>query len=86
MNLMRTLQRKVTSDRLDNRCVELAYYGVSLLVLVLGFKKLSLLKLNEAELFFGVLLVLTFSMLAVCAGLIMGLRAQQPDSQQPSRG
>lgn len=83
MNLMRALQRKVTSERFDIRGAELGMYGVSLVVLVLGVHKLVLLKLSEANLFFGLLLVLTVSMLGGITGLLMGMRAQISESRRP---
>jgi hypothetical protein len=41
------------------------------IVLVLGFFKLTRLPLNETELFFGVLLVLTVGLLATLIGMVL---------------
>lgn len=76
MSLIHASIRKLTSDRLDNRIGELSAYGASLVVLLLGFRKLVSLELTETNLFFGSLLVLAVSLLAVNCGLLMGLRAK----------
>jgi hypothetical protein len=48
-----------------------------MLVLVLGFFKLFRLPLNETELFFGVLLVLSVTLMGILIGLVLPLAANK---------
>ena len=55
-------------------------FGVALLTLVLGLWKLARLEMTEAQLFLGVLLVLTLTMVEVLAGLVLPLTARRKES------
>lgn len=71
MRLVRTLERKISSDGFDAGFGQLACWVGSILVLGLGFFKLGSLPLTETELFFGTLLVLSVGLLGVNAGLLL---------------
>ena len=75
--LSRLLQRPLTSSMFDARVGQMACWLGSLLIMVLGIFKLTRLPLNETELFFGVLLVMTVTLLGVLIGLVLPLVAEK---------
>ena len=70
-HFFRSLTRPVTSTLFDVRAGQTVSWLAALLVLVFGLLKLGRLPLSETELFFGVLLVLTVSLLGVLIGLVL---------------
>ena len=65
------LFRKLTSASTDAKIGQAFCWVGALLVMVAGMYKLTRLPLNEAELFFGVLLVMAVTLLGVIAGLLL---------------
>jgi len=66
------LQRSLVPDETAARWGQLFCWGGSLLILVLGFRKLATLALRPHEFFFGVLLVLTLALVLVLLGFLAG--------------
>jgi hypothetical protein len=73
---IRFFVRPISTASFDHRLGQFACYAVSLMVLVLGFLKVSRLGLDEAHLFFGVLMVLILAMLAIIIGTLIAPRAK----------
>lgn len=71
MRIARALGRKLSSDRFDAGVGQLSCWGVSILVLVLGFLKLAALPLTQTELFFGLMLVSAVALLAWNLGMLV---------------
>jgi hypothetical protein len=71
MRLLRVFGLRLSSDRFDAGMGELACWGVSILVLVLGFLKLASLPLTETELFFGLMLVFAVALLGWNLGMLV---------------
>lgn len=69
--------RKVTQSTLDTRLAQGACFAAALLVLVMSFWKLTQLELDEAQLFFGVLLSLTVPLLFIILGVLLSLRTPE---------
>ena len=69
-NAVRFLMRPISSCRFDDRLAQISCYAGSLLVLVLGMLKLCRLGLDEAHLFFGVVLVLCLTVLLIICGTL----------------
>ena len=69
--IMRLQNYRITSDRFDIRLGQSACFLAGVLVLVLSFWKLTRLELNEAQLFFGVLLSLCVPLLFIAVGLLL---------------
>jgi hypothetical protein len=62
----------MSTERFDGQLAQFLCYAGSLLVLVLGMLKLCRLGLDEAHLFFGVLLVLCLTFLGIIGGTLAG--------------
>ena len=75
MRIARTLGRKISSHRFDAGMGQLSCWGVSILVLALGFLKLAALPLTETELFFGLMLVLAVALLAWNLGMLVRIES-----------
>jgi hypothetical protein len=71
----RFLTRSITSQRFDVQAGRVACWLVSVAVLILGCLTLARLELTEVELFLGLLLVLTVSLLSVLLGLVLPMAA-----------
>jgi hypothetical protein len=71
-NAIRFMTRLISTCRFDDRLAQITSYVVALLVLVLGMLKLCQLGLDQAQLFFGVLLVLCLTMLCIVVGTVAG--------------
>lgn len=67
-----SLTRPIGTKGFDVRFAQVACYAGSLLVLMLGILKLCRLGLDEAHLFFGLLLVLCLANLGVILGTLTG--------------
>ena len=63
--------RKITSDAFDAQSGQIISWLVSILVLIVGFMKLTSLQLTEAQLFFGILLLLAVVLLGVILGVLL---------------
>ena len=73
--LLRMMMQPLTSDRADVKGGQFVCWLAALAVLVFGMLKLAELSLNEAELFVGLLLVMTVVLLMVLIGLVLPLFA-----------
>jgi hypothetical protein len=76
---METLKRvfiaRLGDDAMMLRVGQWVVYGFSLGVMLLGLRKVTMLNLSEADLFFGVLLVVNLSMLMAIGGMLLPLTA-----------
>jgi hypothetical protein len=70
-DMLRLLNRSLTSTSFDAKAAQTACWACSLIVMVTGILKLTRLQLTEAELFFGILLVMAVTILGIIAGLLM---------------
>jgi hypothetical protein len=70
-NVLRLFKRNLTSTGFDAKAAQMGCWICSLIVMVAGILKLTRLQLTEAELFFGVLLVMAVTVLGIIAGLLM---------------
>ncbi|WP_166829657.1 hypothetical protein [Thalassoroseus pseudoceratinae] len=80
--LLRFLHRPLTSVTLDAKAGQLVSWFAALLVLILGFYKVVRLPLSETELFFGLLLVATVSLLCVLIGLVLPLAVRHETNRE----
>jgi hypothetical protein len=71
MRFARAWGHKFSSDGFDAALGQYACWSASILILGLGFLKLSSLTLSETELFFGLLLVLAVGLLGVTLGMLV---------------
>lgn len=71
--LLKFLHRPLVSVSLVVKAGQWASWLVAFLVLILGFDKITRLPLTETELFFGLLLVSSVSLLCVLIGLVLPL-------------
>ena len=73
----RILTYRLTTRDAAGRFGQIACYIAALAILVLGFHKLNALAsgLDEAQLFFGVLLVLVTGLLMICLGTLTRVAA-----------
>jgi predicted membrane-bound spermidine synthase len=69
--LFRHFNRNITSNTFDAEWGPIVAWSVSILVLVLGFLTLASLQLTAAQLFFGLLLVVTVALLGVIVGMLI---------------
>ena len=65
--------KSITSQSFDVKVGQMGSWFAAVAVLGMGMYKLTKLPLNETELFFGILLVLTVTLLMVLMGLILPL-------------
>ena len=72
---MKFLKRSVSSSDFDVQAARLGIWAASILVLVFGVLTLAKLELSQAELFFGLLLVLAVSEILVLIGLVLPMVA-----------
>lgn len=74
MNTFKTLlARRLSSERFDGTLTLVLFCIGAIGVMVMGFRKLAALTMSEEGYFFGVLLVLTVSLLMVLCGLVVHL-------------
>ena len=73
----RILTYRVSTKDAAGKIGQMACYVAAVVVLALGLRKLNALAadMNEAELFFGILLVLATGLLMVCLGTLTRLAA-----------
>lgn len=65
--------KPITSESFDARVGKIGSWFAAIAVFCMGMYKLTKLPLSETEFFFGLLLVLTVSLLMVLMGLILPL-------------
>ena len=80
--LLKRLHRPLTTHVFDIKAGQIGTWLAAILVLVAGMLKLSRMGLSEREVFFGVLLVLTVSLLMVLIGLVLPMTAKQPSRDE----
>ena len=77
---MHTLRRflgwPIGSDLLAGKLAQFASYVVAVGFLVLAVRKVTALQLTEAQLFFGVLLVMAVFLLIICGGTLARIEAE----------
>ena len=75
--IQRILTYRVSTKDAAGKIGQIACYIAAVVVLALGLRKLNALAadMNEAELFFGILLVLATGLLMVCLGTLTRLAA-----------
>ncbi|MBL9123958.1 MAG: hypothetical protein JNG90_10030 [Planctomycetaceae bacterium] len=78
MKMLRSLNRRISTEKFDVASGRITSFGGAILVLVLGMFNLASLPLTEVEVFFGVLLVLAVTMQGVIIGLLAGNQACKP--------
>ena len=76
MDLLRAINRRISTDKFDANMAQFLCYGIGLMIMVLGIYKVTSMHLSEAELLFGILLVMIITMQAVIVGVLMGLYAK----------
>jgi uncharacterized membrane protein len=70
-DVLQLFKRNFSSAQFDAKAVQMFCWASSLLVMVGGILKLTRLPLTESELFFGILLVMSMSILLVIAGILV---------------
>jgi hypothetical protein len=83
--LFRSLSRPLTSQGFDVKAGQIACWCASIAIMMIGILKLGRLPLNETELFFGVLLVMTVTLLGVLIGLVLPMAAQFDSAPRPAK-
>ena len=73
MDMLRTLNRRISSEKFDAGTVQLLTYGLSLVVMLLGIRKVATMQLDESQLVFGILLVLILCLQMIIMGTLVGL-------------
>ena len=86
MDALTRLARPLTDDRFDTSVASKFLYVAGLLLFVLSVLKVTSLRLSEAQLFFGLLLICCVSMQMLIAGLLLEIygrpSARRGDEQQ----
>lgn len=77
--------RRISRESVDVGIAQIACYLGGIGILILGFWKLTRMPVTEAELFFGVLLVLLTAVVMIAIGLLMHL-IQLVKDQDTARG
>ncbi len=70
-HLLSMIVRPISSSSTDAKWCQFVCWLASIVIAVLGVRKLTRLQLTEAELFFGVLLLMTVVLLCVLIGLVL---------------
>ena len=77
---MHTLKRflgwSIVSDLSAGKFAQVSAYVVAVGFLVLAIRKIATLQLTEAELFFGLVLVMTLFVLTICGGTLARIEAE----------
>jgi hypothetical protein len=73
--------KSITSQSFDAKVGQMGSWLAAIVVFCMGMYKLTKLPLSETELFFGLLLVLTVSLLMVLMGLILPLTQRKADDR-----
>lgn len=74
MNIVRAINQ-ITTPKLSVRAAEIVVYGAALLIMIIGIPRVVALGLTEANLLFGIVLVLILAMQTVSIGMLIGFRA-----------
>jgi len=74
MKSLREISRSL-SLHVGAGAAQFVIYGIALLIMVLGIRKVATMGLSESELLFGIILVLILSMQTVIMGTIVGFRS-----------
>jgi hypothetical protein len=83
MNKLRLLLiHRRFSVRADAFAGQILIYGISLLIMVLGIRKVAAMQLTEKDLFFGIMLVMILSFQGIIMGTILGNKADGCKSRQ----
>jgi hypothetical protein len=80
MNLLRALNRRLSTDRFAARTAQMLCYGIALLVMVLGIRKVTAMRLDEPQLVFGLLLVMVLTFQVIIMGTVVGLHGRKQSS------
>ena len=72
---LRFLTRRLTSTDFDVRCAQLAFWVASIGIFAIGVSKLASLQLSEAELFFGVLLLVVAAFQFIILSFVLPITA-----------
>lgn len=84
--IQRTLRYRLSSECFDGTLTLLLFCIGAVGIMVGGFRKLAALTLSEGEYFFGVLMVLTVSLLMILCGLLVHLATACQSRQNGSGG
>ena len=76
MDMLRAINRRISTDKFDANMAQFLCYGIGLMIMVLGITKVASMRLSEAELLFGILLVMIVAMQAIIVGVVLGLYAK----------
>ena len=74
--LKRILGWSIASELFVGKFSQIASYVVAIVFFVLAVRKIATLQLTEAQLFFGVLLVLAVFLLIICGGTLARIEAE----------
>ena len=72
----RFLGWQITSELSGAKFAQIAAYVGAVGFFALAMKKIAMLQLTEAELFFGILQVLTLFILTICVGTLVRIHAE----------
>ena len=72
----RFLGWQMASELSSAKFAQIAAYVVAIGFFALAMKKIATLQLTEAELFFGILQVLTLFVLTICGGTLVRIHAE----------
>ena len=72
---IRFFSRKLTSDSFDLRCAQFVFWVAAIGIFALGLSKLPSLQLSEAELFFGVLLLVVAAFQFIILSFVLPITA-----------
>ena len=59
----------------DVSLAQMLVYAISLLIMVIGIRKVAAMQLTEKDLFFGIMLVMILSLQGIIMGTIVGNKA-----------
>jgi len=77
MDMLRAINRKISLE-IDAGMAQILSYGIALLIMVVGIRKVAAMELTEADLFFGIVIVLILTVQVVIMGTVVGLHARKP--------
>ena len=79
MDMLRAINRKISLE-VGVGAAQILIYGLALLIMVVGIRKVAAMELNEAHLIFGILLVLILTVQVVIMATLVGLQARKTKS------
>lgn len=76
MEMLRAINRKFAL-KVDAGTAQMLCYGLALLIMVAGIRKVAAMGLSESQLVFGIVLVMILTIQVIIMGAFVGLHARK---------